>query len=138
MPLLQHALLELWNRRHGRWLQAEEYRAIGGVQGAIAQHGRGRSTASCAAPDRSAVRDIFVRLTRLDDDGAPRRASGATPAGGCGWTSWCRPAATAAATKALVARLADRRLVVTGRDAATGRTEVEVAHEALDRGRGQP
>ena len=37
MPLLQHALLELWKRRHGRWLRAEEYQALGGVQGAIAE-----------------------------------------------------------------------------------------------------
>ena len=29
MPLLQHALLELWNRRHGRWIRAEEYRPLG-------------------------------------------------------------------------------------------------------------
>ena len=36
MPLLQHALLELWKRRHGRWLRADEYRAIGGVRQAIA------------------------------------------------------------------------------------------------------
>ena len=33
MPLLQHALLELWKRRHGRGLVAKEYReGIGGVQ----------------------------------------------------------------------------------------------------------
>jgi hypothetical protein len=36
MPLLQHALLELWKRRHGRWLRGDEYQAIGGVQRAIA------------------------------------------------------------------------------------------------------
>ena len=35
MPLLQHALWELWNRRHGRWLRASEYRAFGGVKQAI-------------------------------------------------------------------------------------------------------
>ena len=37
MPLLQHALLELWNRRHGRLLKAEEYQALGRVEGAIAK-----------------------------------------------------------------------------------------------------
>src|SRR5207253_2798126 len=35
VPHLQHALRELWNRRHGRWLRAGEYQAIGGVRGAI-------------------------------------------------------------------------------------------------------
>ena len=63
MPLLQHALLELWKRRHGRWLRAAEYRASGGVQQAIAR------TADavyerCLAGDRERVRDIFLRLTR--------------------------------------------------------------------------
>ena len=38
-----------------------------------------------------------------------------------------------ATTKALVKRLADARLVVTSVNAATGREEVEVAHEALIR-----
>ena len=37
MPLLQHLLLELWKRRHGRWLLRSEYRAIGGIQQAIAR-----------------------------------------------------------------------------------------------------
>ena len=37
MPLLQHALFELWKRRHGRWLRWSEYEAIGGVQQAIAR-----------------------------------------------------------------------------------------------------
>ena len=36
MPLLQHGLRELWKRRHGRWLLATEYRAMGGIEQAIA------------------------------------------------------------------------------------------------------
>jgi hypothetical protein len=36
MPLLQHALQELWQRRRGRWLRGAEYRAIGGILQAIA------------------------------------------------------------------------------------------------------
>ena len=43
MPLLQHALLELWLRRHGRWLRSQEYRNIGGVQRAIGETGRRRA-----------------------------------------------------------------------------------------------
>ncbi|MFQ5858155.1 MAG: CHAT domain-containing protein, partial [Anaerolineae bacterium] len=67
MPLLQHALLELWKRRHGRWLRAEEYRAIGGVRQAIAR--TADDVYEKLSPDeRDRVRDIFVRLTRLDED----------------------------------------------------------------------
>ena len=131
MPLLQHALLELWKRRRGRWLLAAEYRALGGVQRAIAR------TADdlferLAPPDQDRARDIFLRLTRLDEEPAAggevrdtRRRVALTE---------LAPAGTdVEAARTLVARLADARLVVTGIDDVTGRDEVEVAHEALIR-----
>jgi WD40 repeat protein len=131
MPLLQHALLELWRRRHGRWLRGEEYRAIGGVQQAIARTADDLY-ASLPAADQERVRGIFLRLTRPDEDAVPgeerrdtrRRVAEAelVPAG-----------ADPAETRALVRRLADARLVVTGHNRALGRDEVEVAHEALIR-----
>ena len=37
LPLLEHALLELWERRRGELLTLEGYRDAGGVQGALAQ-----------------------------------------------------------------------------------------------------
>jgi hypothetical protein len=131
MPLLQHALLELWKRRHGRWLRAEEYRRVGGVKMAITE------TAEAVYRDLPAdkqgrMRDLFVRLTRLDDDsvqGEDRRDARRrvtmeelVPAG-----------SDPAATRALVASLADARLVVTGTNKVSGQDEVEVAHEALIR-----
>jgi hypothetical protein len=118
MPLLQHALLELWNRRHGRWLLTKEYRAIGGVQKAIANTAE-RVYASLTATEQERMRDIFVRLTRLDEETANsaerrdtrRRVSleELVPAGG-----------DIEATKTLVHRLADAGLVVTSRN--TGAT----------------
>lgn len=68
MPLLQHTLLELWKRRHGRWLLSSEYREkIGGVRQAIAR------TADeiydhLAPKDQERIRNIFIRLTRLADE----------------------------------------------------------------------
>jgi hypothetical protein len=53
MPLLQHALRELWRRRHGRWLRAEEYGAIGGVKKASRRRRR-RCTGICPPRTRSA------------------------------------------------------------------------------------
>src|SRR6516162_2093073 len=67
MPLLQHALLELWKRRHGRWLRASEYRALGGVKQAIAQTAD-RLYDGLPSPEQKRVRDIFVRLTHLGED----------------------------------------------------------------------
>ena len=37
LPLLEHALLELWERRRGRMLTLEAYRESGGVDGALAR-----------------------------------------------------------------------------------------------------
>jgi hypothetical protein len=65
MPLLQHALLELWKRRHGRWLRAEEYRAVGGVRESIARTAEGLYEAS-SEPEQRQMRDILLRLTQLD------------------------------------------------------------------------
>ncbi|MEA5551842.1 CHAT domain-containing protein [Anabaena cylindrica UHCC 0172] len=133
MPLLQHALLEMWKRRHGRWLRAEEYAAIGGVRKAIAQ------TAddvyhTLSLPEQEQVKNIFIRLTRLDENALQgenhrdtRRRVGLdelVPAGG-----------DLTLIKELVNRLAGEgaRLVVTSVDGSTNREEVEVAHEALIR-----
>ncbi len=130
MPLLQHALLLLWNRRHGRWLRTAEYRAIGGVQQAIA-HTAEDVYAGLAEDGRESMRDIFLRLTRLDEEtaGGERRDTRRrvrfkelVPAG-----------RDEAATKMLVQHLADARLAVTSVNPVTGEEEVEVAHEALIR-----
>jgi hypothetical protein len=115
MPLLQHALRELWQRRHGRWLLASEYRTIGGVQGAIAKTAE-TVYGGLTETEQEQVLDIFVRLTRLDEEEAPnverrdtrRRVAleELVPVGG-----------DVAATKALVAQLASAGLVVTSHSA---------------------
>ena len=131
MPLLQHALLELWKRRHGRWLRAEEYRAVGGVKKAIAETAD-RLYNALPPDEQDQVRDIFLRLTRLDDNvdqggeyrNTRRRMSlsDLVPAG-----------SEPEKTKDIVNRLANDALVVTSRNELTGEEEVEVAHEALIR-----
>jgi energy-coupling factor transporter ATP-binding protein EcfA2 len=131
MPLLQHALLELWKRRHGRWLRAEEYRAIGGIQQAIAKTADAVYQGLDPA-EQQRVREIFVRLTKPDVDalaGEERRDTRQrveleelVPVG-----------SELEATKALVKRLADARLIVTSLNGMTGHEEVEMAHEALIR-----
>ncbi|MBX0327477.1 WD40 repeat domain-containing protein [Oscillochloris sp. ZM17-4] len=130
MPLLQHALQELWQRRRGSWLRAAEYREIGGIQQAIA-HSADQIYDKASPEDKERLRAIFVRLTRLDAE----RAEGAqrdtrqrvvladlVPAG-----------ADPTPTRALVGRMADARLLVTGIGPG-GEETAEVAHEALIRG----
>ncbi|HEV2126957.1 MAG TPA: CHAT domain-containing protein, partial [Chloroflexota bacterium] len=133
MPLLQHTLLELWNRRHGRWLRTEEYRAIGGAQGAIA-HTADDVYDQLAPEEQRRVREIFEWLTWLDESTGPDEPPRDTrwrveleslvPVGG-----------DEVATKMLIAQLATARLVVVSvHKTAHGDVEVvEVAHEALIR-----
>ncbi len=136
MPLLQHALWTLWMRRHGRWLRAEEYRAFGGVKQAIASTAEA-VYARCTDFEKERLRDIFLRLTRLDDsaDGRDTRRRvllrDLIPAE----STRGKPAdSEPAATTLLIKQLADARLVViSGGLETTAQTEVEVAHEALIR-----
>ncbi|WP_242054562.1 eIF2A-related protein [Nostoc sp. FACHB-190] len=133
MPLLQHALLELWKRRHGRWLQSGEYEAIGGVRMAIAQTADDVYN-TLSLSEQEQVKNIFIRLTRLDDSviqGDIRRDTRRRV-----WLDELVPTgSTAASIKELVNRLAGEgaRLVVTSIDSSTSKEEVEVAHEALIR-----
>jgi hypothetical protein len=74
------------------------------------------------------MRDILVRLTRLDDAQIQERRRDTRRRVGL---AELVPADTGpAATVALVKRLADARLVVTGVNAASGQEEVDVAHES--------
>jgi WD40 repeat protein len=131
MPLLQHALLELWKRRRGRWLRAEEYRALGGVQQAIARTAD-EVYERLAPTERDRVRAIFARLTRLDADTATEEGRRDTRQR-VGLLELVPAGSDLAATKTLVEHLADARLLVTSVHPVTGREEVEVAHEALIR-----
>jgi WD40 repeat protein/energy-coupling factor transporter ATP-binding protein EcfA2 len=130
MPLLQHALLLLWQRRHGRWLRWEEYRAIGGIQQAIA-HTADEVYLGLAGQEQARMRDIFLRLTRLED--APVGAEARDTRRRVGLAELVPAGSDPAETIALVKRLADARLMVTSLNAASGQDEAEVAHEALIR-----
>ncbi|HEY9609977.1 CHAT domain-containing protein, partial [Allocoleopsis sp.] len=132
MPLLQYALQQLWERRWGRWLCYEEYEEIGGVQKAIATTADAFYKGLSSNDEQERVKNIFVRLTRLDENAKQEKERRNTrrrvkleelvPAG-----------ENLNQIKELVKRLADEgaRLVVTSQDLATGKEEVEIAHEAL-------
>jgi energy-coupling factor transporter ATP-binding protein EcfA2 len=121
MPLLQHALWELWNRRHGRNLRASEYRAFGGVKQAITSTAE-QVYADCSKPEQDALHDIFLRLTRLDDGDEGRDTRRRVLLGDF---------TDAASITLLLNKLANARLVV--KTVNDDKTEVEVAHEALIR-----
>lgn len=119
LPLLSHALLETWKRRSGHLLTLKGYHDAGGVRGAIAH--TAETTYQQLSPEQQAIaRGIFLRLTELGEatEDTRRRASFAEliPQGKEGL-----------ATRAVLTRLADTRLITLGENTA------EVAHEALIR-----
>jgi energy-coupling factor transporter ATP-binding protein EcfA2 len=63
LPLLQHALLELWERRRGTMLTLEGYRESGGVQGALAR--RADAVYDALTPEQQKIaQSILLRLTQ--------------------------------------------------------------------------
>lgn len=131
MPLLQHALLELWKRRHGRWLLSTEYRAVGGVKRAIAETAD-RLYEEFKLAERDRMRGIFLRLTQLDEQGSTgeerRDTRRRLP-----FMDLVPAQSDPEETKGIVKRLADAVLVITSHNPVTNQDEVEVAHEALIR-----
>lgn len=120
LPLLQFALTALWEKdaELGAELSHQAYDEIGRVQGALAYHAD--DVYDALQPlQQSRAHQIFVQLVQPGEGVAStRRIATRTELGEEGWQ--------------LVQRLADSRLVITGRNTAGDET-VEVVHEALIR-----
>ena len=130
LPLLQFALMELWQRREGRRLTVAAYRAIGGLQGALESRAN-EVLGTFDDTERETCRRIFLRLTQPGEgtEDTKRRASfdELVPAG-----------SDAESVESVISRLADARLITTKGDPKdSGEASVEVAHEALIRGWGR-
>ena len=61
LPLLSHALAQTWQRREGRTLTVEGYRASGGIQGAVAQTAE-RVFVGLNPKEQRTARDLMLRL----------------------------------------------------------------------------
>ncbi|MFM7842776.1 MAG: hypothetical protein ACKPEY_00900, partial [Planctomycetota bacterium] len=66
LPLLQHALLELWKKRQGRWLRNETYTEIGEVKGAL-QKRADATLQDLTPPQQLIAKNIFLRLVTLGE-----------------------------------------------------------------------
>jgi Sulfatase-modifying factor enzyme 1/TIR domain len=124
LPLLEHALLELWERRRGGMLTLEGYRESGGVAGALAQRADQIYT-EFAVHEREIERRLLLRLTQPGEwmEDTRRRATMGELLVGSG---------NQKAVEQVVATLVAARLLTTSGDAAE--RYVEVSHEALIRG----
>ena len=117
LPLLEFALALLWEQQQERTLTHEAYDAIGGVEQALAGYAE-QVYCELSAADQARAARIFTQLVRPGEGTADtRRLASRADVGDENWD--------------LVTRLADARLVVTGRDATRRSDTVEVVHEAL-------
>jgi basic membrane lipoprotein Med (substrate-binding protein (PBP1-ABC) superfamily)/DNA-binding SARP family transcriptional activator len=123
LPLLQHALTELFDHRTGSSLTLQDYRAIGGLQGALSRRAEdlyGRLDQQ----QQGVCFQVFLRLVRLSQTvgDAPRRvvigeltALDVDPV----------------ALSGVLDEFGRHRLLSFDRDPTTGDATVGVAHEAL-------
>ena len=114
LPLLSTALLELWQRRHGRRLRHADYERMGGVRAAVARLAEGAFERLDDA-QKTVARGVFMRLAGEGAEGAVERRRVPLAEFETGDEDGAR----------VVALLTDQRLLT----ATAG--SVEVAHEAL-------
>jgi WD40 repeat protein/class 3 adenylate cyclase len=126
LPLMEHALLELWERRRGTMLTLEAYRQIGGVEGALARRADD-VYASLSPAQQSIARRVLLRLTQPGEgtEDTRRRAS---------MTELAGRAEEREAVERVVEALTDARLLTAGTDPRSREQWVDVSHEALIRG----
>lgn len=117
LPLLEFALTQLWEKQNRGILTHQAYSEIGGVAKALSNHAEAVYDKLSEEEQKQGQR-IFLQLI-CPGEGTKATRRLATRAEVENWD--------------LVAFLADARLVVTGRNEATGEETVEVVHEALIR-----
>ncbi|MFE4330381.1 hypothetical protein ACFRQM_13195 [Streptomyces sp. NPDC056831] len=113
LPLMSHALLEVWRRRRGRTLTLAAYEAIGGIQGAVA-HTAEEVISGFTPQQARTARSLLLRLISPGDGTQDTRRP--TPRDELG---------TSPGTALVLEQLVRARLLTA--DATT----VDLAHEAL-------
>ncbi len=126
LPLMEHLLLELWERRRGAFLTLQAYEECGGVGGAVARRAN-EVYDGFTPPQRAVARRILLRLTQPGEgaEDTRRRAEVAELA-----TS----PAEEPAVDGILEAMSAARLVTVATDPATDAPTAEVTHEALIRG----
>ncbi|HEY9847927.1 MAG TPA: pentapeptide repeat-containing protein [Leptolyngbyaceae cyanobacterium] len=120
LPLLEFALEQLWRRQKNNRLTHDAYDDIKGVEKALAGYAQSVYEELTQKIDGKQIQQIFIQLVRVGEGTEDtRQLATRAEVGGDNWD--------------LVTQLASKRLVVTGRNEATGEETVEVVHEALIR-----
>jgi DNA-binding SARP family transcriptional activator/ABC-type glycerol-3-phosphate transport system substrate-binding protein/tRNA A-37 threonylcarbamoyl transferase component Bud32 len=121
LPLLQYALTELFDRRHGQVIEFSAYRAMGRVSGALVR--RAEELYAGLDPDAQAMtRQMMLRLVSLGDDTEVTRRRVLRQE---------LSALDGSAVDAVLDTFGRHRLLSFDRDPITRGPTVEIAHEAL-------
>lgn len=124
LPLLQHALTELFTRRDGRRLTRAAYRASGGVLGALGRRAE-ELYRSLPAASQDVAQQVFLRLVSVDEQAEDSRRR----VGRSELTALGDPKAV----DQVIRQFGAHRLLSFDHDPVTRGPTVEVAHEALFR-----
>jgi WD40 repeat protein len=123
LPLLQHTLLELFERRDGNLLTLAAYQEIGGVQGSLA-HRADAIMNDLTADQQQMARRVFMRLVQPGEGTLDTRRQAT-------FEEVLSQASEIEAVEEVVQILADANLLITGRDPETEVMVLDVPHEAL-------
>ncbi len=121
LPLLQHALYELWERRNGRRMTVAAYRNIGGVAGALKRRAE-EVFESLSQGEREICRRILLCLTQPAESGSYTRRRAR-------FEELAAVSGDSAAVEPVLRPLTAARLVVAAE--VDGSPWIEVAHEAI-------
>jgi beta-lactam-binding protein with PASTA domain/energy-coupling factor transporter ATP-binding protein EcfA2 len=124
LPLLEHALLELWERRRGSLLTLEAYQESDGVEGALAR--RAEDIWMSFTPDQQLLAQrALLRLIQPGEGSEAMRILATME-------ELVTQRGSVEALEGVVRALSEARLVTVSSDEA-GQPTVEVSHEALIR-----
>jgi WD40 repeat protein/energy-coupling factor transporter ATP-binding protein EcfA2 len=124
LPLLEHSLLEFWERRRAGMLTLEAYRESGGVSGAIARRAE-TILASFDETKKTIVRRVLMRLTQIGEGTEDTRRRAAM-------SELVTNTQQSAAVEEVVRAWTDARLLTSTAEDGAERW-VTVSHEALIR-----
>jgi WD40 repeat protein len=126
LPLMQYALLELWNRREDSHLTMDAYQELGGLREALARRGEA-VYAELEEAEQAQMRRILLRLTQLGEETGDTRHRARM-------SELMPDPEQAQVVETVLKQLADARLIKVDRDPVGREQLVDVAHEALIRG----
>ena len=130
LPLLEHALLQLWERRDAKSLTHKAYSDIGRLSGALKNHADQVYENLRDVHEQDLARMIFLSLTRLGDNTEDTRHR-------LRKIDLMELGEDNKATERVLKTLTDSRLIMSSgeatREIENGDAVVEVAHEALIR-----